>query len=197
MKRMIPLIVVALAALGCSGVKQAVVKDIPLEDQQQLMKEFGGRSAWTRGVLEDVGDAGSVPRDTKVKIVAIGMVYDGTVTVQTLRRKNRIVHALHLETPLTAEKIRQKMKTLFWFDDPVLRQVSYIRRWGKKMARAIVNHEVYVGMTAEAAIESWGYPARKNINEIGDKKEEQWIYPAGKRNKYIYVRDGKVFKWDD
>jgi len=198
MKKIIPAMAVVLFALGCSGVKKAVVKDVPLEDQRALTREYVGRSAWTRGVLHDVGKAGSIPGDTKVKITAIGMVYDGTVTVRTLRRKNKVVQALGLAPPLSAKKIRARLTELFWFDDPVLRQVSYIRRWGKKMARAIMAHEVYIGMTAEAAIESWGYPGKKNINEVGNDKLEQWIYPAGNgKKKYIYVRDGKVYKWDE
>jgi hypothetical protein len=46
-------------------------------------------------------------------------------------------------------------------------------------------------------MESWGVPADKNVTEIDNKVNEQWIYPAGKRNRYIYVIDGKVAKWDE
>jgi hypothetical protein len=148
-------------------------------------------------VLEDIGEGGSIPRDTKVTIVDVGMHYTGSVTVQTLKKRDRITHALEVERPLTPEKIHERLDELFWFKDPVLRHVDYIRKWGSKTARAIVNHEVFVGMTAEAALESWGVPASKNVNEIGGKVNEQWVYPSGKRNKYIYVIDGKVSKWED
>jgi len=183
--------------VGCSGYKKVVVKDIPLEEQKFVLDTYKNRSAWTRGVLEDMGDGGSIPRDTKVKIVDVGMHYTGDVTVQTLRRKDKYVHALELERPLTKEKIDAVMEHLFWFKDPVLRQVDNIRKWGKRTARAIVDHEVYIGMTSEAAIESWGFPIKINVNEIGGQKNEQWVYPAGKRNKYIYVNDGKISKWTD
>ncbi len=197
MKRWMIIAALAAVAAGCSGVKQVVVKDIPLEQQQALLEKYRGRSAWCRTVLEDMGEGGSVPRDTKVKIVDVGMVYQGTVTVQTLRRKKRIVQSLDLERPLTVEKIETRLAQLFWFQDPILRHVDYIRRWGKKVARAVMEHHVFIGMPAEAALESWGYPAKRNVNEIGGKREEQWVYPAGDRKKYIYVREGKVFKWDE
>jgi hypothetical protein len=188
---------IILAMVACSTVKKVVVKDIALEDQEAIMKEFKDRSAWTRGVLEDVGEGGSVPRDTKIKIVDVGMHFTGSVTVETLGKRDRIVQALDIERPLTPEKINKRMGELFWFTDPVLRQVSYIRKWGKKAAQAIVDHEVFVGMSAEAALESWGVPASKNVNEIGGKVNEQWVYPAGKRNKYIYIIEDKVSKWED
>jgi len=197
LKKLLWIVPVVLAVAACSTVKKVVVKDIPLEDQEAITKEYKDRSAWTRGVLEDMGDAGSVPRDTKVKIVDVGMFYNGSVTVETLKKHTRIVQALDIERPLTPEKIRARLSQLFWFDDPILRQVAYIRKWGSKTAEAIVNHEVFVGMSAEAALESWGVPASKNVNEIGGKVNEQWVYPAGKRNKYIYIIDDKVSKWED
>jgi hypothetical protein len=188
---------VLIAANGCSQVKNVVVKDIPLEEQKLIHDTYKDRTAWTRGVLEDMGEGGSIPRDEKIQIADVGLHYSGSVTVRTLKKRNKVRQALELERPLSKEKIDAKMEELFWFVDPTLRQVAYIRKWGKKTAQAIVDHEVFVGMTAEAAVESWGFPAKRNIHDIGGKREEQWIYPAGKRNKYIYIIDNKVSKWDD
>jgi hypothetical protein len=188
---------VFLVAVSCSKVKRQVSKDIALDEQQELLEYYKDRSAWTRAVLEDLGEGGSIPRDTKIRIVDLDMHFSGAVTVETFTKRKRYVHGLEIATPLTPEKFHQSMDDLFWFKDPTLRQVDYIRKWGKKAARAIVAHEVFVGMTAEAAEESWGVPAKKNINEIGDKREEQWVYPVAKRSKYIYIIDGKVSKWED
>jgi hypothetical protein len=198
LKRLLKILpLVALAATACSTYKKVVVKDIPLEEQKYIKDTYIGRTAWSRGVIEDLGEGGSLPRDSKVKIVDIGMQYNGSITVQTPNRKKKIVHGLELERPLTKEKIDDKMNHLFWFKDPTMRQVDYIRKWGKKTARAIMDHEVFVGMTAEAAIESWGFPVKTTVNEIAGKRTEQWVYPAGKKNNYIYIIDGKVSKWDD
>lgn len=198
MKKLV-LVVPLLLVIGfaCSSVKNFVVKDLALEEQQALMDEYKDRYAWTRIVLEDVGEGGSIARDTKIKIVDIGMVYGGTITVETLKKRNKVRHDLDLESPLSRKSIDEKLTEIFWFEDPVLRQVAYIRKWGKKVARAIVDHEVFIGMPAEAAVESWGYPATTNVNEIGGKLNEQWVYPSGKRNKYIYVTDGNITKWED
>jgi hypothetical protein len=197
LRKLLIIVPIILAMAACSSVKKVVVKDIALEDQKTIMKTYKDRSAWTRAVLEDMGEGGSVARDSKVTIVDVGMHFTGSVTVETPGKRERIVQALEIERPLTPEKIHARMGELFWYKDPVLRHVDYIRKWGKKAAQAIVDHEVFIGMSAEAAIESWGMPASKNVNEIGGKVNEQWVYPAGKRSKYIYIIDDKVSKWED
>ena len=79
----------------------------------------------------------------------------------------------------------------------MLRQVAYIRKWGKRTARAVRNHEVFIGMSSEAALESWGIPTQIRTSEIGDL-EEQWAYKRGTSTKYIYMSsDGAVTKYDD
>lgn len=198
MKRLLLILpLVLLVATTCTRVKRQVNKDIPLEQQTNMLEEYKDRLAWTRVVLEDLGEGGSIPRDTKVKIRDLDFHFNGSVKVETVKKRKRIVHGLDIPRPLTQEKIHVALADLFWFKDPTLRQVDYIRKWGKKTARAIVAHDVFVGMPAEAAEESWGAPAKRNVNEVGGKKNEQWVYPVGKRSKYIYIIDGKVSKWED
>ena len=191
----LPLIVLTVAS--CSKVKQQYSKDIPLDEKTELLEYYKNRSAWTRVVLEDLGEGGSIPRDSKIKIIDLDMNFSGSVSVETIKKDKRLIHGLDIERPLSDDKIHAAMDDVFWFKDPTMRQVDYIRKWGKKTARAIMSHDVFVGMPAEAAEESWGVAAKKNVNEIGDKREEQWVYPVGKRSKYIYIIDGKVSKWED
>ncbi len=194
MKKII--IPVLLLAFGCSSVKKVIVKDIALEDQKMLLEKYKGRTAWTRAVLEDIKQRGVVQRDSKVKIIDLDFHWRGAVTILTSKRK-KVVFAMNVERPLTVASLEGKLDELFWFKSPMLRHVAYIRQWGKKTARAIRNHEVFIGMTGEAALEAWGIPTKLNANEIGNKKEEQWVYKIGNRNKYIYVIDNKVSKWEN
>jgi hypothetical protein len=186
-----------LTVASCSTVKRQYSKDIPLDEKTELLDYYKNRSAWTRVVLEDLGEGGSIPRDSKVKIIDLDMNFTGSVSVETIKKDRRIVHGLDIDRPLSDDKIHTALDDVFWFKDPTMRQVDYIRKWGKKTARGIMSHDVFVGMPADAAEESWGVAAKKNVNEIGDKREEQWVYPVGKRSKYIYIIDGKVSKWED
>lgn len=204
-------VTVAFAGVGCSKMhnvkkmKSVVVKDIPIEQQLSLLEKYKGRHAWTRGVIEDMTERVEsaneprkriVPRDTRVTIVDITMVYNGAVTLDDPKNK-RIVAALKCERPLTPEKIEARLAELFWFDDPTIRHVTYIRQWGKKAAQHVMNHEVYAAMPAEAARESWGIPDEVRVSEIGSEKEEQWVYKLGKRNKYIYIVGDVVGRWEE
>lgn len=206
MKRLVLVLFAAVAAISCGSVKNVVVKDIPLEDQESVLNKYKDRLVWTRVTIHDMGDGGSIPRDEEVKIADVAMHYKGSVTVQTLKRKNRIVQGLELDRPLTPEKIDGRLAELFWFDDPTIRQVKFIRKYGKKTAQAIMNHELYAGMTAEAAMDSWGPPISKQTNEQGGVINERWIYPTDtpKKTKALDLKGDatdrntlKVLRWDE
>ena len=199
MKKLAWVFAAALAVVACSSVKKVVVKDLPLEEQEQVRAEYKDRIVWTRTVIRDLGDGGSVPRDEKVKIVDVAMVYNGSVTIQTMKKKNKVVQGLDIPRPLNKAKIDTKLAELFWFDDPTIRHVTFIRKYGKKTARAIMDHELLVGMSAEAAVDSWGVPASKQLTELQGAVNERWIYPTGTGNntKRLDLTDGKIVRWDE
>jgi hypothetical protein len=203
--------IVGVSVVGCSSmkgvdqVKSVVVKEIPLEDQLALFEKYKGRSAWTRGTLEDLTERADTPsepkrkvisRDTKVTIVDLNLVYAGAVIVDDPKGK-RVVAGLNCERPLATEKVEARLGEMFWFEDPTIRHVEYIRKWGKKTARSVVNHEVFAGMPVEAARESWGIPDEVEVNEVGSEKEERWSYKEGKRVKKIFIIGGVVGRWEE
>lgn len=212
MKRITVMIaLVALASVGCSKIKsvdklydKVIAMDLTLEEQEMMLNKYVGKNAWTRTTLEDLKEQEIpgepkkhiIPRDTKVEIVDINFAYRGALIMLDPKRR-KIVYGLDIEPPLSVEKIEHRFGEILWFDSPMLRHVGYIRKWGKRAGRAVVNHEVFIGMPAAAALESWGIPTEIRKNEIGNKTEEQWAYRMGNRSKYIYVIDGKVSKWEE
>jgi hypothetical protein len=162
------MLAMAVAVSACSSVKNSVVKDMPIEAQEAVLKKYKDRIVWTRVVLQDLGEGGSISRDQKVRIIDVSMVFEGSVTVQTLQKKNKVRQGLNLERPLTPEKID-------------------------------LDHEVFAGMPSEAALESWGKPAKVNRSELNGHINEQWVYPTpqSNKNRYIYFVDGKVGRWDE
>lgn len=195
-------IVLALAAFitlsGCA-IKNNIVKDIPIEEMDQLNEEYMGKTAWTRDLLIDIGPEGFIDRDVKVKIVGIDLHWNGAVTVEGPNRR-RISQALELERPLTKAAFEEKMKRFFWFEHPDYRYRMNLRKYGKKTAKAIYNHELFKGMKRTAALESWGFSDEMNSNDIGGRLQEQWIYrdPRQKgKKRYIYITDGLVDSWEE
>ena len=195
-------IVLALAAFitlsGCA-IKNNIVKDIPIEEMDQLNEEYMGKTAWTRDLLIDIGPEGFIDRDVKVKIVGIDLHWNGAVTVEGPNRR-RISQALELERPLTKAAFEEKMKRFFWFEHPDYRYRMNLRKYGKKTAKAIYNHELFKGMKRTAALESWGFSDEMNSNDIGGRLQEQWIYrdPRQKgKKRYISITDGLVDSWEE
>jgi len=199
LRKFIVPILALLAAAACSSVKSVVSHDIPLETQQQILEEYQERYVWARVTLQDLGEGGTIPRDEKVKIVDVGMIKRGSVTVETLKKKNRIVQGLDLAAPLSKAKIDSAMAEFFWFEDPVLRQVAFIRKYGKETAKLIMNHQLVAGMGPDAARDSWGKPAKTSTSERNNVVQERWTYPSqilGK-SRNIDFENGKVKRWDE
>jgi len=198
-KRSIILTLVAVFAFGGCNIANKVVKDIPIEDMDSLEQKYTGKAAWTRALLIDLGPEGIIDRDVKVEIVALDMHWNGAVTVQGPNRR-RIRHGLDLERPLTREAFEDKLNRLLWFKHPDYRYRMNLRKYGKKTAKAVYNHELFKGMKREAALESWGFPDEMNSNEVSGSLQEQWIYrdlrQKGKK-RYIYVTNGLVDNWEE
>ncbi|MCR4346477.1 MAG: hypothetical protein NUV55_04620 [Sulfuricaulis sp.] len=60
--------------------------------------------------------------------------------------------------------------------------------WDKKTIESIKQKKVFIGMTAEQLILSWGKPEKVNRTITKNVTHEQWIYG----NQYVYVENDKV-----
>ena len=188
----------SLIMTGCNVVEK-VAKDIPVQQMDELRAKYEGKTAWTRAVLVDIGPEGIIDRDTKVKIVYLDLHWNGAVMVEDPKRR-RITHALNLKRPLTMQAVEEKLHELFWFKKPTYRYRMNLRKYGKRTAKAIFNHELFKGMKKEAALESWGFPDKINKTQISGQDEEQWIYnDIRNKNKkrYIYIVNGLVDHWEE
>jgi hypothetical protein len=68
-----------------------------------------------------------------------------------------------------------------------LNQITYenlIKKYGISDAQKILEHKVWIGMTKEQLIESWGNPKKFNTSNYGNGNEYQYVY----ENQYIYLK---------
>lgn len=190
---------IVFAAAGCGTVDTVVKKDIPVQEMDKLSETYAGRTAWTRSLLIDLGPEGVIDRDVQVKIIALDLHWNGAVTVEGPGRR-RIRHGLEIERPLTLQAVEEKLNRLFWFQKPEYRYRMNLRKYGKKTAKAIFEHELFKGMKREAALESWGFPDEMKSIELGGSIQEQWSYRDIRqktKKRYIYVIDGLVENWEE
>lgn len=64
----------------------------------------------------------------------------------------------------------------------------------EKVESAIQNRNVFVGMTAEEALQSWGKPTKINQTLSGTGSSEQWVYRRDGyiEGQYVYLTNGVV-----
>tara|TARA_B100000787_G_C16087165_1_gene247201 strand:+ start:159 stop:665 length:507 start_codon:yes stop_codon:yes gene_type:complete len=68
-----------------------------------------------------------------------------------------------------------------------------IKKFGLKDGRKVNLHSVWIGMSKEMLLASYGEPKEKNINIYGKVTHEQWLYIRY----YIYLEDGIVTAMQD
>ena len=71
---------------------------------------------------------------------------------------------------------------------------TMIEKYGKKKGPMIADGRVWVGVSPEMALDSWGNPDSKKKSEGSWGVNETWYYPDGK---YIFFENGRVSKWKD
>jgi hypothetical protein len=194
----LPAIFIIVVFSGCNLISK-VVKDVPIQEQDKLEQQYAGKQAWTRSLLIDIGPAGVIDRDTEVKIIALDLHWTGSVLVDPPNH-HRITHALNLERPITVAAVSEKMDKLFWFTKPENRYRMNLRKYGKKTAKAVFEHQLFKGMIREAALESWGYPDEMKGSDIAGQNQEQWIYKDTRRKdkkRYVYLVENAVSSWEE
>jgi len=71
---------------------------------------------------------------------------------------------------------------------------TMIEKYGKKKGPMIADGRVWVGVSPEMALDSWGNPDSKKKSEGSWGVNETWYYPDGK---YIFFENGRLSKWKD
>lgn len=73
------------------------------------------------------------------------------------------------------------------------RTMDLIDKWGYTNGKRIAENKIWVGMTVEMTLESWGIPYRVNRSKVSGGIREQWIYSEA----YLYFENGtlaEIFK---
>jgi len=92
------------------------------------------------------------------------------------------------------ERIDEIDKLLGQDFDKEERLEALIKKYGKKKGPMIADGRVWVGVSPEMAMDSWGEPDSKKKSEGSWGVNETWYYPEGK---YIFFENGRLSKWKD
>lgn len=68
------------------------------------------------------------------------------------------------------------------------------KKYGDWAGERIANKTIWIGMTEEMLLDSWGYPLETNRTVTPNLVRKQFVYP---NYKYVYTDNGKVSAWQD
>jgi hypothetical protein len=75
-----------------------------------------------------------------------------------------------------------------------IRNAALIKKYGSTIADKIITGKIWIGMTDEMALESWGKPEKNNRSVGSWGVHEQWIYH---NDVYVYFENGILTSWQD
>ncbi|WP_322907406.1 hypothetical protein [Paenibacillus campi] len=115
------------------------------------------------------------------KLVFVGFKIEDDNTIRAIVRKtNGNLYAFELEPHY--EVVDMLNERLFTTNP------RSVYKWSNKVWDAITANEVFVGMTHEQVILSWGVPSDYNTYQSANLTYEQWIYA----HNYLYFWNGKL-----
>jgi hypothetical protein len=167
----------------------------PIRDFEYARSNFMGKTLWLKRAGLGTWDSstqqfGSV-KAKRCSAVSVTGVVAGWYDHQPIRLilKTASGETGFIDTSFSGTNIPHGLRQSgfeerFFTSDPRL-----THNWPVDVWDAIEKESVFVNMTSEQAILSWGSPKKVNRTTTGRGAEEQWVYGTGT---YLYVRKGIV-----
>jgi hypothetical protein len=188
------LFALSIAALfhgaGCSPSTYST--DVPVEFHEFLTAKYEGKHAWTRRTLQDEKKSAKIEQDQKVVVRSLQLTRSGSLALETLNGRIKVVFAMGLDHPISLEHFEKELLDVLWFDSPEVRYAANKKEYGTRIADAIRNHTVLKDMSPRHAYLSWGTPT-EITSVVKRGLDEEWQYETLnlKKSKIIF-RSGKV-----
>ena len=186
------LLAMLLFLVGCVD---RFATDIPVAFHDLLQEKYVGKHAWTRLTLQHEKKNVKIEQDQEVLITEIGLHRAGSVSVETLDGKTRVVYPFNLSRPLVLEHVERALLDALWLESPETRYAANKEKYGARIADAVRDHKILPDMPIVVAYLSWGAPTKVVPTKRG--QDERWEYNTPNLKKaLIEFRGGKVAKSD-
>lgn len=71
---------------------------------------------------------------------------------------------------------------------------AMISKYGKNKGKLIANGKVWVSISAEMALDSWGKPEKIQKSEVSSGLAEKWSYSDGR---YLFFKNKRLESWNE
>lgn len=169
-----------IACVDIHGIKYSTTSEDPSSNEASIKKELEaagikkGATIWLKYPMK------GLPGLTKLTVTSFDIVFDDiSITFDSD----------------DYEPFTKTFSSLSGITDNVyLKLPKKLSHLSKKARSAISNQQVFLGMSTDEAIASWGRPSDINRTAGAWGVHEQWVYGD---NTYIYFKNGKLTSWQD
>lgn len=113
--------------------------------------------------------------------------------VEQIRKNDSIADAMLKLAKLPMQQAEAKRKADYQ-KYLSARKVKFHEKYGKEIGEKIANQRIWIGMTEEMLLESWGKPEDINQTVTRYRTHKQYVYGSGQ---YVYVENGIVESWQN
>lgn len=167
-----------------------------LPDEVRLLESPGGKSM-SPGEIQSL-----FPVGTRVRIKKVEFPSPWTLTERVLLtpRTETWVYVDVEGTPKNSPPYVWVMRSTVKDDREFLAHLDLylsaedprvmLANFGDGVRDAVLRKQAIVDMPAEALEMAWGYPETKTVTFVGEKRQERWSWPGGKR--FAVLEEGRV-----
>lgn len=113
--------------------------------------------------------------------------------------KGEKIEILDYQTQYYKVKYSEYIGWISRFDIGITRKIhdlkiqTLVQKYGIDIAKDIIDEKIWLEMTKEMVIDSWGLPQKVMRTVLKSGENEQWYY----ENTYLYFQNGKLISWQD
>lgn len=146
-------------------------------------------------LLDRIGEYLEIKIDTLHAFVSYAFL------VQDSDEIKQFAYNIRYESKVKAEEIKYSaLKEKFRLEQLEQNEIfqeklkQMIEKYGDTNGKKIAFGKVWIGMTEEMLLDSWGQPIETNRTAVNGMIKKQYVYP---NHQYVYVENGKVTAWQD
>lgn len=146
-------------------------------------------------LLDRIGEYLSVKIDSQNVFISYAFLVQNTEEIKEFAYKIRYeakVNAQAIKDSTLKEQFRQEQLALNEDFQEKLKEMT--EKYGAVNGKKVALRSVWISMTEEMLIDSWGYPSDINTTALAGLVKKQYVYP---NYQYVYVENGVVTAWQD
>lgn len=156
--------------------KYAIITPLPINSKVKVLEQTDKYSKIAYG--EYIG-----------WVLKVALTPEETYLAAEQKKKEKMMEQRKEQLQKEAEIAEARIRSI------LQREADLIKKYGKTDGQRIIDRKIWLGMTDDMALESWGLPDKNNRSVGSWGVHEQWVYE--RKDTYLYFENGILKSWQD